>query len=558
MSKKAKWILFIIVTILACALGGLFAVIKMNEYYLELSIKEDTTILEYGVDEIPEITALCKGTIINKEGTPVETTIEGELDFEKVGTYNVKFVAKYKKLELSQERTFIVQDTQAPEIELVYIPDYFTSPVAEYKEEGFTATDNYDGDITDQVKRKEKDGIVTYKVTDSSGNETVVKREIVYKDVVAPEITLEDGDEFIVNVGSEYEEPGFVAMDDVDGDISENVEITGEVDTEKEGNYVLTYKVADSSENTFEITRTVIVKDAKSPTINLKGDSSIQLLVGKKYKEPGFTATDNKDGDLTDKVTVKGKVNTKKVGKYEIKYTVSDSAGNKTKVTRTVFVYKKQSTTETKNPGKKVVYLTFDDGPSKYTAQLLDTLDKYGVKATFFVTDQFPAYRKMIGESSRRGHTIALHTYKHNFADVYKNIDAYYKDLQKIQDIVVDQTGKEATIVRFPGGTSNTVSKKYTPGIMTEITKTLPLYGYYYCDWHVDSGDSGSTRTAKGVAKNVIKGIKSYNVSIVLQHDITSYSVEAVDEILAWGIANGYTFLPMNESTPMIHHRVNN
>ena len=97
MSKKAKLILFSVIFLLLCAAAGAFYVYKTNEYYLELSLREETTVLEYGVDTPPEITALCKGTIINKEGTPVETTINGELDFNKVGTYNVTYVATYKK-----------------------------------------------------------------------------------------------------------------------------------------------------------------------------------------------------------------------------------------------------------------------------------------------------------------------------------------------------------------------------------------------------------------------------------------------------------------------------
>ena len=93
---------------------------------------------------------------------------------------------------------------------------------------------------------------------------------------------------------------------------------------------------------------------------------------------------------------------------------------------------------------------------------------------------------------------------------------------------------------------------------MTEITKTLPLYGYQYCDWNVDSGDAGGTKSSSGVANNVISGMKNHNISFVLQHDTTSYSIKAVDEILAWGIANGYTFLPMSPSTPMHHHPIRN
>lgn len=558
MTKKKKIILISVIAFLACAIIGIITVLHLNKYYLELNITEETTILEYGVDKAPEITALCKGTIINKKGTPIDYEIKGALDFEKVGTYRVTFIANYKDMRITEKRTFIVQDTQAPTIELVSIPDHFTSPVGEYEEEGFTATDNYDGDISDKVVREIKDGKAIYTVADSSGNTATAEREIIYKDVVLPVITLNGGTNTTWNVGTAYQDPGFSASDDVDGDITSKVTVRGSVDGKKEGTYTLTYDVSDSSGNLFIIERNVIVKDGQSPSISLKGDKAIYLLIGSAYNEPGFTANDNKDGDITSKVSVSGGVDTSKIGGNTITYTVSDSAGNTTKVTRSVFVYKKQDATAIQNPGDKVVYLTFDDGPSKYTSELLKTLDKYGVKATFFVTNQYSKYQNMIGETARRGHTIALHTYSHVFSEVYKDIDSYFADLQKIQDIVVKQTGKEATIVRFPGGTSNSVSKKHCPGIMTEITKTLPLYGYKYCDWNVDSGDAGGTKSSSGVANNVISGMKKYNISYVLQHDTTSYSVKAVDEILAWGIANGYTFLPMTSSSPMHHHPVRN
>ena len=126
------------------------------------------------------------------------------------------------------------------------------------------------------------------------------------------------------------------------------------------------------------------------------------------------------------------------------------------------------------------MYLTFDDGPSVHTARLLDILDKYGVKATFFVTNQFPAYEHMIGETYRRGHTIALHTYKHVYRDVYASEAAYYQDLEMIKNIVVRQTGVAPTIVRFPGGTSNTVSRNYCRGIMSSLVESIGYYGYMY------------------------------------------------------------------------------
>ena len=504
------------------------------------------------------MTAVYKGTIFNKKGTSVEVQKEGEVDFQKLGEYEIAYTAKYKRRTVSAIEIIVIEDKTPPAITLQSDPESYTLPNAEYVEEGFSAVDNHDGNITDQVTRQEKDGVVTYQVSDSSGNEAVVTRNIVYNDPNPPVITLNGDSEIALEIGVDYAEPGFAAMDDCDGDITQKVEIKGTVDVHKTGDYVLTYHVADSYENVGEVTRTVKVADRTAPVLTLQGKKNIYVKIGESYWEPGFTANDQVDGDLTSKVSVSGGVDANKVGSYTITYTVKDAAGNISTAERLIYVYQKQAENAAQNPGDKVVYLTFDDGPGPYTAQLLDILDKYGVKVTFFVTNQKPDYQNLIGEEYRRGHTIALHTYSHNYSQIYKSQEDYYKDLSLINDLCVAQTGTAPTIVRFPGGSSNAVSKKYCTGIMTSLTESLSYHGYLYCDWNVSSGDAGEVKTADGVANNVISGIQKKNVSIVLQHDIKKFSVEAVEEIICWGLANGYTFLPMTESTPMVHHGLNN
>ena len=556
--QKKFFFLIALISVIIFSVVAILIIIEWNTYYLELNIPNKIITLEYGVDEMPEVKALCKGILFNRKGTPISPTLNGELNLNALGVYNVTYMATYRNMSLTEERTIEIVDTTAPVIELFSNPDHFTSPVAQYEEEGFTATDNYDGDITDKVVRDEKDGIVTYTVVDSNGNKSTAKRTIIYKDVVPPSITLKGSANTKANIGHDYKDPGYKATDDVDGDITKSVKVDGTVDGYTKGTYTLTYQVSDSSGNPFEIKRTVVVKDIEAPKISLKGDANTVVKLGQSYNDPGFKASDNVDGDLTPQVIVTGKVNVNKVGTYTLTYKVSDTEGNNTTVERSVFVFDKKAAPNTVNPGNKVVYLTFDDGPSAHTSKLLNVLDKYGIKATFFVTNQYPKYRNMIGETYRRGHTIALHTYSHNYGKVYESENAYYSDLKKIEDIVVEQTGMKPTIVRFPGGTSNTVSKKYCPGIMTKLSKSLAYHGYLYCDWNVSSGDAGETTSTEVVYKNVVSGIKERNVSIVLQHDTTAFSVNAVEKIIQWGLSNGYTFLPMSDSTPMVHHKPNN
>lgn len=560
LKKKRNLLIFaggaVIFLLLAVLLGMLF----LNKNTLELNVSDgDTVHFEYGCNkEELGVEALYKGTIFNIEGKPVAVSIDGDVDYDTIGEYKVRVSAQYKDQTVATDITIVVEDTLPPVIELVSDPEHFTNPSAEYEEEGYTATDNYDGNITDQVIRKEHDGIVSYTVTDSFGNTTTVERKIVYKDVIPPVITLTGETEISVDIGSAFVEPGFSAVDECDGNISQNVVTEGVVDCFANGVYTIIYRVTDSAGNVGEATRKVWVEDMTAPQITLNGDSEVYVPLGDSYVEHGYNAVDNADGNLNDKVVVDGKVDTNKSGNYTIIYKVTDSAGNAASATRNVYVYEKQAENVVVEPGDKVIYLTFDDGPGPYTAKLLDILDKYGVKVTFFVTGQFPKYYDMIGEAYDRGHTIAMHTFTHRFEEIYASPENYYKDLEKIKDLCVEQTGVAPEIIRFPGGTSNRVSKKYCTGIMSSIAKGVGYRGFLYCDWNVDSDDAGNASDARTVVNNVIEGVRKKDVSVVLQHDIREYSVDAVEEIICWGLSNGYKFLPLDATSPMVHHTINN
>lgn len=536
--------------------AALFFFLTMDS--LKLSANDGETItLEYGIDSVPPVTALYWESVFDKEGTMVPVTSQGNVDETALGTYTVTHTATYEDLSVSATQTIIIQDTTAPVLTLTGGEIGYYSPGYTYTETGFKAIDNYDGDITDQVVSSQTEDGITYTVTDSLGNTTTVTRKIECKDVVAPVITLNGEERLEIAHGSTFTDPGATALDDVDGDITASVTVTGSIDTNVYGEQFITYFVEDSSGNVSELQRSVVIKELTPPEISLSGDSRIFVKLGENYSEPGYSATDNADGDLTAKVVVNGSVDTNRIGAYTITYTSTDSSNNVSTVKRTVYVYAPQGSTNVE-PNGKIVYLSFDDGPGPYTQQLLDILDKYNVKVTFFVTNQFSDYQYLIGEAHRRGHTIAMHTYSHRFENIYASESAYYEDLNKIKAICEAQTGVSPTIVRFPGGTSNTNSANYCQGIMTALTQSLPANGYQYCDWNVDSNDAGGARSASAVANNVISAIPNFQNSFVLQHDTKQYSVEAVEEIICWGLANGYTFMPMDANSPMFHHPVNN
>ena len=172
------------------------------------------------------------------------------------------------------------------------------------------------------------------------------------------------------------------------------------------------------------------------------------------------------------------------------------------------------------------------------------------------MTNSGPDY--LIKREHDEGHTVGLHTASHNYQTVYKSVDSYYNDLKQVQDRVKRITGIESKIIRFPGGSSNTVSKKYSKGIMTTLTKDVVNKGYRYYDWNIDSDDAGGTNTSSGVYNNVVKYLSKNRSNMILMHDIKPHTKDALRSIIRYGKNNGYTFEKITMSTPMITHHVNN
>ncbi len=515
-----------------------------------------------GADEVPYFaeytdagaSARFVGRYVHVFERDLDVTADGTVDTSKTGEYTVTYGARYYIWSAHASRTVRVTDTVPPEITLVTVPDSFTLIGHEYEEEGYTALDEYDGDITDRVVRTVGEGTVTYTVSDSSGNETSVVREIVYDDRGAPEITLKGETTVTLKYGEEYKEDGFTATDDGDGDVTDKV--VREVVTDTIAKDVIRYTAEDSHGNKTSVERTVLYTDDTVPKIVLNGGTDVTQNAGFAYNEAGYTATDEAEGDLTSRVSVSGNVEIYRAGTYTLKYTVTDSFGNSASAERHVTVTPLKAPDNIVPVPGKTVYLTFDDGPSRYTSKLLDVLAAYNVKATFFVVN-VGGYGEMITREANEGHTVAIHSYTHDYGTIYASEDAYFSDLNRMNDVILSRTGRKSTLLRFPGGSSNAVSS-FNPGIMTRLSQAVGDMGYRYFDWNVSSGDAGGTTNTEVVFQNVISGISTHGVSVVLQHDSKGYSVDAVEKILAWGTANGYSFLPLDETSPDCHHSIYN
>lgn len=199
--------------------------------------------------------------------------------------------------------------------------------------------------------------------------------------------------------------------------------------------------------------------------------------------------------------------------------------------------------------GIKVVYLTFDDGPTpNNTPRILEILKKNNIKATFFVIGQNPDMYKQIVD---QGHAIAIHTYSHEYKQVYASEDAFFQDLYKLRDLIIEKTGVNPKVTRFPGGSSTTrVSKPIKQAIINRLTKE----GYVYQDWNCDSTDaSGNKVPVEKLVKNGVCNVREVNL---LMHDAyaKTTTVEALQQIIDAYKAKGYIFEVLTVDSPKFQH----
>ena len=304
------------------------------------------------------------------------------------------------------------------------------------------------------------------------------------------------------------------AFDNYDGDLTSNLKYQI-----KNNEVVLIIK--DSSDNEAKAITYLDYIDKEKPKITLNGKNVIYLNLYDEYKEFGAQSTDSCDGDLTDSIKISGNVDTSKEGTYLVKYKSKDSYGNEVQAERKIIVSNEIGKVTNGN-----IYLTFDDGPGVYTEEYLKVLQKYNVKATFFVTGQFSKYYDLIKKEYEQGHTIGIHTYSHKWT-IYESVETYLEDFNKIDNIVYEQTQTHPKYFRFPGGSSNTISRRYCKNIMTDLANLMTTKGYVYFDWTFDSGD---TVKGKNNKEEIIKTVKKYLTGngdyIILMHDIKKTPVK--------------------------------
>lgn len=205
-----------------------------------------------------------------------------------------------------------------------------------------------------------------------------------------------------------------------------------------------------------------------------------------------------------------------------------------------------------------VCYLTFDDGPSPTTEKVLQVLDTYGIKATFFVTGEASEeYGELIQAAAAAGHTIGVHTYSHDYAKIYASVEAYLDDFNLMYTRVEELTGVKPTVFRFPGGSVNV----HNAATYTPIAAEMLRRGFVFYDWNAAGSDAvkGGISAAQ-VTKNVLASAEDKQRLIVLLHDRpdTSSSAAALPAIIEGLQAKGFRFEALTPQVMPITYYVSN
>lgn len=195
----------------------------------------------------------------------------------------------------------------------------------------------------------------------------------------------------------------------------------------------------------------------------------------------------------------------------------------------------------------KTVYLTFDDGPSPRTLEILDILKEHNIKATFFIlSDEKEASKEIVKRIYDEGHAIGVHSASHSYETIYKSVDHFLEDFEKCFEYIKDIIGESPSIFRFPGGSVNS----YNKGICKDLVDEMARRGFTYFDWNVSSDDAVKGYTEESIYNNVMNGVKNRNTSVVLMHDSApkKATVAALKKIIPELIEQGYTFDRLDET----------
>jgi LPXTG-motif cell wall-anchored protein len=450
-------------------------------------------------------------------------SVTGTVDKDKLGDYTIYYNVKDGSNNTADtvKRIVHVVDTTKPVLSINGKEDITLEVHNNYLDEGVTAEDNYDSDIASKVIKsgevnidKLGDYVISYDVKDSSNNvATTVKRNIHVVDTMKPTISLVGKSDITLEVHSLYVDLGAVASDNYDNELSSAIDVNGNLNTDKLGDYTIAYNVKDSSGNKADtILRTIHVVDTTKPVIKLKGEESQTIEVHKNYEEAGFSANDNYDNDLTSKVLVSGAVNTDKLGEYTLSYDVKDSSNNSAiTLKRTVHVV---DTTKPVITLKGEADINIEVHKS-YTDEGVSATDNYDNDITPNVTTSGKVNADKIGQY------VVSYDVKDSSGNVADTVKRTIHVVDTTKPIIslkgeTDKTIEVHNSYVDPGATA---TDNYDEDITSNITKSGEVNTDKVGDYSISYDVKDNSNNAADTAKRVIHVVDTTNPIIALKGD---------------------------------------
>lgn len=380
------------------------------------------------------------------------------------------------------------------------------------------------------------DKIGRYRVTYSAifqGTQYTAERTVKVVDTTPPVITVNYHANNNIDWITGPETYEVKATDNYDGDITNRIRTSEE-------NGMLLFTVNDSSGNAAQATckkpRPVGIQEILFPDET----DVIYSYVGETPVVPKAVVYDTLGNDLSSYLRTSGTYDPNKAGRYEVRYYIQNNAGEIADAYRTFIINQRMNPNLIVNPNK-VIYLTWNGGPGYNTQKVLDILTKYNVRATFFVSCNDRNYYSVINSMRNSGHTIGLYTNSQDYADLYQSADKYEQDIWNLQKIIENQIGAKTFVMRFPGGSD--YGKGASSFTMARLRGDYKAAGYRWYDWTIDSNDLNST--ANQVYMNVVSNVRNAATNIVVFNDSSVATLSALENIIKWGLDNGYTFMPL-------------
>lgn len=368
---------------------------------------------------------------------------------------------------------------------------------------------------------------IVYSCTYDSVTHTI-ERELNVIDSTPPVITIEYTSnskptwltgpaEFIVE-----------ATDNVDGDLTPQI-------TSRTENGKTVYTVTDSSGNTYE--RAVpLQEEIAAPEIKLEAEIEFCHEDEPININAGYSAVDGAGNDLTEYVEIdSGNYDGNVEGTYEILYSLTNYKGETVLAEKTVIVARLRNPEYITDYGK-TIFLTFDGGPTSTLYSILNTLAKYDVPATFFVSATTNSIQ-YISDIAAAGHSIGVYSYTNNLSRIYNSFEAFDDDFGKIQEVVSRATGNFTNLMRFPSGSATTY------GQTVELQSYYENEGFRVIRWTADPGDGYTMAGAGTLADAAVASIREGYDNIIRLHDNSDATAAALEDIILWSLNNDYTFL---------------